>query len=114
MKRVFRAQICYYLKTKLIWKLNSQGENLNLNILAENSKIDFKNDEPTQYYDLTSNQKEGLNKPQGLLRFHNFITLGKISEKDKVKIIKIGFQLQEYNIKYKTIRRTKLDQSLKE
>ena len=66
----------------------------------------------------------------------NFITLGKISEEEKIEILKTGFQLQVegkislkkyyetrdpyslfqlkgYNIKYETIRRTKLYQSLK-
>jgi hypothetical protein len=67
----------------------------------------------------------------------NFIILGKISEEDKIEIIKLGFQLQVqgtislkkyykstdpnslfqhkgYSIKYKTIRCTKLYQPLKE
>ena len=67
---------------------------------------------------------------------HNFITLGKISEQEKVEIIKLGFQLNQdekislkkyyeekgeftlfewkgYQIKYDTIRKTKLYQQLK-
>ena len=77
-----------------------------------------------------SNQNEAQNRT-------NFITLGKISEEEKIEIIKRGFQLQaegkislkksyestdpyslfqfkEYSIKYESIRRTKLYQSLKE
>jgi len=76
------------------------------------------------------NQEKGQNQT-------NFITLGKISEEDKIEIIKLGFQLQNegkislkkyyegtepnslfqlkgYSIKYESIRRTKLYQSLKE
>jgi len=67
----------------------------------------------------------------------NFIALGRILEEEKVNIIQTGFQLQaegkislkkyyestdqyslfqfkEYSIKYESIRRTKLYQSLKE
>ena len=73
------------------------------------------------------NQYKALNQP-------NFITLGKITEEEKIEIIKLGFQLQNegkislkkyyegnslfqlkgYSIKYETIRRTKLYQSVKE
>jgi hypothetical protein len=75
------------------------------------------------------NQKKGLSEA-------NFITLGKISEEDKIEIIKLGFQLnqegkislkkyyestqeyslfqlKEYFIKYDSIRRAKLYQQLK-
>ena len=46
----------------------------------------------------------------------NFITLGKISEQEKLEIIKLGFQLNQegkiflkkYQIKYDTIRKAKL------
>ena len=78
---------------------------------------------------LSSNQEKDLNGS-------NFITLGKISEEDKIEIIKLGFQLQNegkislkkyyegtethslfqlkgYSIKYESIRRTKLYHSLK-
>jgi len=77
---------------------------------------------------ISSNQEKSQNQP-------NFITLGKISEEDKIEIIKLGFQLQAqgtislkkyyeskdpnslfqhkgYSIKYE--RRTKFYQSLKE
>ena len=83
----------------------------------------------SQHYNLSSNQEKGLNGS-------NFITLGKISEEEKIEILKNGFQLQNqgkislkkyyestdpnslfqhkgYSIKYETIRRTKLYQSLK-
>ena len=66
-----------------------------------------------------------------------FVTLGKISEDEKIEIIQLGFQLNQegkislkkyyestdsnslfqlkgYSIKYETIRRTKLYQQLKE
>ena len=98
----------------------------------------------TEQYSLSSNTKQPQNAP-------NFITiptsresgngawlrLAKISEEDKIEIIKLGFQLQAevkislkkyyestqeyssfqlkgYNIKYETIRRTKLYQQFKE
>ena len=83
----------------------------------------------SQQYNLSSNQEKGQNQP-------NFITSGKISEEDKIEIIQLGFQLQNegkislkkyyegtetnslfqlkgYSIKYESIRRTKLYQSLK-
>jgi hypothetical protein len=76
-----------------------------------------------------SNEDIGLHQP-------NFITLGKITEPEKIEIIKRGFQLQNegkialkkyyettqeyslfqfkgYNIKYESIRRKKLYQQLK-
>ena len=93
-------------------------------------KIDFKPLSNTQQYNLSLNQEKALNGS-------NFRTLGKISEEEKIEIIKLGFQLQAegiislikyyestaeyslfqlkgYNIKYESIRRTKLYQSLKE
>jgi len=54
---------------------------------SEASKIDFKNNEPTQEYNLPSNQKKALQKT-------NFNTLGKIPEEERVEIIQTGFQLQ--------------------
>ena len=68
----------------------------------------------------------------------NFVTLGKISEQEKIEIIKLGFQLNQegkislkkyyeglseanslfqlkgYSLKYESIRRTKLYKQLKE
>jgi len=84
----------------------------------------------SQQYNIPSNEDKGLNQT-------NFITLGKISEDEKIEIIQKGFQLQAegkislkkyyestdpnslfqskgYSIKYESIRRTKLYQSLKE
>ena len=83
-----------------------------------------------QYNNISSNQEKDQNRP-------NFITLGKISEEEKIEIIQKGFQLQAegklslkkyyestetdslfqlkgYNIKYESIRRTSLYQNLKE
>jgi len=83
-----------------------------------------------QQYNLSSNQEIA---PNSL----NFITLGNLSEDEKIEIIQTGFQLQAqgkislkkyyettypnslfqlkgYNIKYESIRRTKLYQNLKE
>ena len=77
-----------------------------------------------------SNQEKGLNES-------NFITLGNLSENEKIEIIKLGFHLNQerkislkkyyestdpnslfqskgYSIKSETIRRIKLYQNLKE
>ena len=84
----------------------------------------------SQQYNISSNQEKAQNRL-------NFITLGRISEQEKIEIIQTGFQLNQegkislknyyettqeyslfqlkgYNIKYETIRRTKLYQTLKE
>ena len=97
---------------------------------SEASKIDFKHSNSNEQYNLYSNQKKGLNQ-------HNFITLSNLSEDEKIEIIKTGFKLNQegkislkkyyestqehslfhskgYQIKYETIRRTKLYQQLKE
>ena len=78
---------------------------------------------------LSLNQEKALNEP-------NFITLGKISEEEKIEIIQLGFQLNQegkislkkyyegtgesslfqlkgYSIKYEAIRKNKFYQSLK-
>jgi hypothetical protein len=80
------------------------------------------------YFNITATQTKGQNDP-------NFITLGKISEQAKVEITKLGFQRtqekkislknyyqgkgkftlfewKEYQIKYDTIRKTKVYQQL--
>ena len=80
-------------------------------------------------YNIPSTQTKAQNE-------HNFITLGKISEQEKIEIIKLGFQLnqegkvslkkyyeeteqyslfqlQGYRIKYENIRRTKFYLKLK-
>jgi hypothetical protein len=89
----------------------------------------FKTLSGSQQYNIASNQDKGLNG-------QNFIPLGKISEEDKIQIIKTGFRLNQegkislkkyyestdpnslfqskgYFIKYESIRRTKLYQQLK-
>jgi hypothetical protein len=104
-------------------------DKLDSNMLSEASKSTLKPLSHSQQYNILSNQKKGLNGS-------NFITLGKISEKEKIEIIKLGFQrqaegkislkkyyeskdpnslfqLKGYSIKYETIRRTKLYQQFK-
>ena len=89
----------------------------------------FKTLSGSQQYNIASNQDKGLNG-------QNFIPLGKISEEDKIQIIKTGFRLNQegkislkkyyestdpnslfqskgYFIQYESIRRTKLYQQLK-
>ena len=93
-------------------------------------KIDFKAVETSKQYNLPLNQEKGPND-------QNFITLSKISEEERVEIIKLGFQLNQqgkislkkyyettqeyslfqlkgYSIKYEAIRKNKLYQTLKE
>jgi len=112
-------------------------DNLGSNVFSEASKIDFKTLSNTQQYNIHSNQKKGLTEATQRGNQSNFITLGKISEQEKIEIIQTGFQRQAegkislkkyyegteihslfqskgYSIKYETIRRTKLYQSLKE
>ena len=83
-----------------------------------------------QYIIRPSNQNEAQNRA-------NFITLGKISEQERIEIIQRGFQLQAegkislkkyyegtetdslfqwkgYNLKYEAIRKTKFYQQLKQ
>ena len=97
--------------------------------LSDDAKIDFKPLSNTQHYNLSSDQSKAQNQP-------NFITLGKISDQEKIEIIKLGFQLQAegklslkkyyestdsnslfqlkgYSIKYEAIRKNKLYQQLK-
>jgi len=88
---------------------------------SEDSKFDFKTLSHTQQYNVQNEVKN----------ISNFITLSKIPEQEKIKIIQRGFQLNQegkislkkyyeskdpsslfqlrgYKIKYETIRRTKL------
>jgi len=97
--------------------------------VSDAPKIDFKPLSQSQQYNLSLNQEKGLHAA-------NFTTLSKISEEEKIEIIKLGFQLQNegkislkkyyegtetdslfqlkgYSIKYESIRRTKLYQQLK-
>ena len=118
-------------------QLNSlQQKVIDLETKAENQKYvrrgqnkaseDIKGVQQEDY--IAATQTKGQND-------HNFITLGKISEQEKVEIIKVGFQRNQdkkislkkyyqgkgkytlfeskgYQIKYDTIRRTKLYQQL--
>ena len=52
---------------------------------SEDSKIDFKDSKPSEQYNLPLNQKKGLNGS-------NFITLGNLSDDEKIEIIQTGFQ----------------------
>lgn len=92
-------------------------------------KIDSKASGITEQYNLPLDTEKGLNH-------HNFITLANLPQEEKIEIIKTGFQLQakrtislkkyyestepnslfqlkRYSIKYETIRRAKLYQTLK-
>ncbi len=86
-----------------------QAEETKSKSLSDASKSDFKALSDSQQYNLSSNQSKAQNQP-------NFITLGKISLKKYYESTDLNslFQLKAYRIKYETIRRTKLYQSLKE
>ncbi len=102
---------------------------LRKSVAKATSKIDSKPLSKNEQYNLSLNQEKALNEP-------NFITLGKISEEEKIQIIQRGFQLQAegkislkkyyegtetdslfqlkgYRIKYEAIRKNKFYQSLK-
>jgi hypothetical protein len=106
-----------------------QTKDLESKSFSEDSKIDFKTLSHSQQYNISSNEEKGRNR-------QNFVTLGKISDEEKIEIIKLGFQLQNegkislkkyyestdpyslsqfngYSIKYESIRRTKFYQQLK-
>ena len=107
-----------------------QAEETKSKSLSDASKSDFKAlSDSQQYNNLSSDQSKAQNQP-------NFITLGKISEEEKIQIIQRGFQLQAegkislkkyyegtetdslfqlkgYRIKYEAIRKNKFYQSLK-
>ena len=108
----------------------SRGKDIESKTVSEEKITPVKPFSGSQQYNISSNQKKGLNGS-------NFITLGRIPEQERIEIIQRGFQLQAegkislkkyyegtetdslfqlkgYNIKYESIRRTKLYQSLKE
>ena len=113
---------------------------INLEMLSEdNNRPSDKNSEPKQYnISSTQNQAQSAQAlaPSERSEQQNFITLSQIPEPEKIEIIKLGFQLQAkgkislqkyyestdpnslfqskgYQIKYDTIRKTKLYQRLK-
>jgi len=106
-----------------------QAEETKSKSLSDASKSDFKALSDSQQYNNLSYDSKAQNQP-------NFITLGKISEEEKIQIIQRGFQLQaegkislkkyyegtetdslfqlkSYRIKYEAIRKNKFYQSLK-
>jgi len=99
-------------------------------LLSEGTRSPLKPSERNEEYNLSSNQNTTQN---GSI----FVTLGNISQQERVEIIKKGFQINQqgkislkkyyegtqeyslyqlkgYSIKYDSIRRTELYQSLKE
>ena len=114
--------------TKINQQVQEPGDDISKSV-SEASKSPVTTSKRSEEYNIPLNQKKGLSGA-------NFITLGKISEEDKIEIIKLGFQLQNqgkislkkyyestqeyslfqlkgYSIKYDTIRRAKLYQQLK-
>ena len=108
----------------------SRGKDMESKSFSEAPRRPFQPLSGSQQYNISSNQEKAQNRL-------NFITLGTISEQEKIEIIQRGFQLQSegkislkkyyestdpnslfqskgYSIKYESIRRTKLYQSLKE
>ena len=109
-------------------------------MLSNDNKVNLEVKEPrhpiseslseSQQYNIPSNEEKALNR-------QNFVTLGNIPEEEQIKIIKTGFQLQadkkislkkyyestdqyslfqlkRYSIRYESIRKSQLYQSLKE
>jgi hypothetical protein len=92
-------------------------------------EVSYTSTERSEEYNLASNPNQSQNE-------HNFMTLGKIPEEEKIEIIQMGFQLQSegkislkkyyqsteeyslfqwkgYRIKYESIRKTNLYEDLK-
>ena len=119
----------------------SQRKGMKSKSVSDAPKIDFKPLSSSQQYNVPSNQEKGLQGPNFTTSEDNFVgdvwqSPGKISEEERIEIIQRGFQrqaegkislkkyyestdpyslyqLKGYNIKYETIRRTKLYQQLK-
>jgi len=108
-------------------KINREGREPES--LSEAPKIPLEPLSESQQYNIPSNEDKGLNQ-------QNFITLGKISEQERIQIIQKGFQLQAqetislkkyyestdpdsffqskgYSIKYESIRHRPLFKQLK-
>jgi hypothetical protein len=123
-----RGLICQKMIVKL--KIQLFAEKIwNLKASQMRLKSILRHFQRVRSINIHSNENKGLDKP-------NFITLGKISEQEKIEIIQIGFQRQAegkislkkyyestdpnslfqskgYFIKYESIRRTKFYQQLK-
>ena len=107
----------------------SRGKDMESKSFAEVPRSHLKPLSGSQQYNISSNQKKGLNGS-------NFITLGRIPEQERIEIIQRGFQLQAegkislkkyyegtetdslfqlkgYPIKYEAIRKNKFYQQLK-
>ena len=126
----------------------SRGKDMESKSFSEAPRSPFQPLSGSQQYNISSNQEKGLKTALRFSNRANFITSednfvddvwrspGKISEEEKIEIIKLGFQLQAegkislkkycestdpyslfkrkgYSIKYESIRRTKLYQQLK-
>jgi hypothetical protein len=114
---------------EIIYSAIKETDKRDSKIISEDSRIPLKTLSETQLYNITSNQEKALNQT-------NFITLANLSEQEKIEIIQKGFQLQSeriislkkyyestdpyslfqskgYQIKYESIRRTKLYQQFK-
>ena len=115
----------------------SRGKDMESKSFSDASKIDFNTLSNSTGYNMPSHLEKGLKTALRFGNQPNFITLGKISEDEKIEIIQKGFQLQAegkislkkyyervseanslfqskgYSIKYESIRRTKLYQQLK-
>lgn len=108
----------------------SQTKYIESKTVSGDPKIHFKAPLPSEEYNIPLKSEKGPNE-------QNFIILSKISEEERVEIIKLGFQLNQqgkislkkyyetiqeyslfqlkgYNIKYEAIRKNKLYQQLKE
>ena len=124
----------------MISTLKNEKSLQSANLLSNDNKVNLEVKEPrhpiseslseSQQYNIPSNEEKALNR-------QNFVTLGNIPEEEQIEIIKTGFQLQadkkislkkyyesthqyslfqlkRYSIRYESIRKSQLYQSLKE
>ena len=106
--------------------------------VSEASRSPLKTAEQSEEYNIPSNQNKAQNAEANatFTKQHNFKTLARIPEEERIEIIQTGFRLNQegkislkkyyestdpyslfkrkgYSIKYESIRRTKLYQQLK-
>jgi len=73
-----------------------RSKGMESDMLSEGAKMTVNDSFQSEEYNPTSNQKQADKSPRKLRQNEtNFITLGNISEEEKVEIIKTGFRLNQ-------------------
>jgi hypothetical protein len=80
--------------------------------------VSYTSTERSEEYNIPSIDNTNQNRANFITSEDNFVgevwqSPGKISEDEKIEIIKKGFQLKGYSIKYEGIRKSKLYKQLK-